>query len=185
MHKFVVVAVGVSSIGLLVGLTFLLIMWPVAAPLHPANQTATTTPITTAMNSINGTEPNVDAVIAKWFAPLSPLTLGGVALAASVADTTSERQQGLSGTPYLPTGVVKLFIFDEAGLWGFWMKEMKYPIDIIWLDEHKEVVYIEHYLTPESYPKTVTPPGNAKYVIETKAGFAAANNLTIGTKGEW
>ena len=124
MHKFVVVAVGVSSIGLLVGLTFLLIMWPVAAPLHPANQTATTTPITTAMNSINGTEPNVDAVIAKWFAPLSPLTLGGVALAASIADTTSERQQGLSYTPYLPTGVVKLFVFEEAGPWGFWMKNM-------------------------------------------------------------
>ena len=124
-------------------------------------------------------------VIANWFAPLTPLTLGERSLQASIADTEAEREQGLSDTPYIPVGIVKLFVFDTAAAWTFWMKDMRYPIDIIWLDEQKNVVFIAANLTPETYPKTVAPTSHARYVIETEAGFAAANHIVVGTKATW
>jgi uncharacterized membrane protein (UPF0127 family) len=130
-------------------------------------------------------EPNRDEVIAQWYAPLVPLTLGDQSLEASIADTDSERERGLSDTPYLPTGVVKLFVFDTPGPWSFWMKDMNYPIDIIWLDENKTIIYIEPSLTPETYPQSFTSTTPAKYVIETPAGFTESAHIIVGSKGEW
>ncbi len=124
-------------------------------------------------------------VIENWFAPLTPLTLGGKSLLASIADTEAEREQGLSDSPYIPTGVVKLFTFDSASEWAFWMKDMMYPIDIIWLDKDKTVIHIAANLTPETYPKTFAPSAPALYVIETEAGFSEMYHITVGSKALW
>ena len=136
----------------------------------------------TIMNAINGGEPNLEAVIAKWYAPLTSFTLGGITLQASIADTNEERAQGLSDTPYIPAGIAKFFIFDSAQQWSFWMKDMNYSIDIFWLNENGHVVHIVESVSPDTYPNTsFVPPVPAKYVIETKAGFAKGNNIGVGT----
>jgi uncharacterized membrane protein (UPF0127 family) len=59
---------------------------------------------------------------------------------------------------------------------------MKFPIDIIWLDDDGEVIHIEHSLQPcgEECP-TYGPDGNALYVLETVAGFAQEHNVTEDT----
>lgn len=120
-------------------------------------------------------------VRAEYFEPLVPMAVGEVVVEASLATTAVQRRRGLSGTPFLPPGVVKLFVFDELGEWGFWMRDMNYPIDIIWLDAAGAVVHIEADVHPDTYPETFAPDALALYVIETEAGFAAEHDIRIGT----
>ncbi len=110
----------------------------------------------------------------------TPFVFGGISLHASVADTAQERQLGLSYTPSLPPELAKVFIFEESALWGFWMKDMNYPIDIFWVSENGAVVHIESDAAPESYPSTFVPPVPAKYVFETVSGFATEHGIQIG-----
>lgn len=101
---------------------------------------------------------------------------------ASVADTLPERMEGLSNTPFLPDGVVKLFSFGIAGAHSIWMKDMNYPIDILWLSQDGEIVHIEENVFPETYPEAFSSPVPAWYVIEANAGFTASNTIAIGSK---
>lgn len=111
-----------------------------------------------------------------------PIRIGEVTVEASVADTLPERIQGLSNTPFLPDHVVKLFVFGVPGKHSIWMKDMLYPIDIIWLAENGEIVSIEENVSPDSYPESFSPIAPAWYVIEANAGFVASNTIAIGDK---
>jgi uncharacterized membrane protein (UPF0127 family) len=119
--------------------------------------------------------------IMALYQPLSEMKIGEQIVLASVARTPEQRKQGLSHTPALPAGVVKLFVFPQASTWGFWMKDMNYAIDIIWADEDSRVVHVAADVSPDSYPTSFSSPEPAQYVIETQAGFAAANNIVEGT----
>jgi len=123
--------------------------------------------------------------IDELYGPFIPIYFGELQLRASVADTESERQQGLSGTPVLPTGIVKLFIFESPAVWGFWMKGMNYPIDIIWLDADKKIIHVAANLAPETYPTSFLPPVDSLYVIETPAGQAEREQMVVGAKFTW
>lgn len=111
-----------------------------------------------------------------------PMSIQNVEVLASVAESWPDRIKGLSGTPYLPDNVVKLFIFDSPGQHSIWMKDMNYAIDIIWVDENGVIVYLEEDASPESYPAMFVPESPAKYVIETTAGFVKKNAVTLGEK---
>lgn len=122
--------------------------------------------------------------------PVSPETLypntksmqiGSAIVMASVAETWTERIKGLSDTPYLPEGIVKLFIFDSSGYHSIWMKDMNYSIDIIWVSEEGTVVHTQSGASPESFPAMFVPETPAKYVIETVDGFVVKNNISVGT----
>jgi uncharacterized membrane protein (UPF0127 family) len=98
----------------------------------------------------------------------------------SVAETWPDRIKGLSDTPYLPDNLVKLFIFDTPAFHSIWMKDMQYPIDILWVNANNKIIYIEENATPESYPNIFVPKDPALYVIETVAGFVETNQINIG-----
>jgi uncharacterized membrane protein (UPF0127 family) len=110
----------------------------------------------------------------------SKMSIGNTEVNASVAKTWTERITGLSNTPYLPEEVVKLFVFDSSAFHSIWMKDMNYAIDIIWVDEESKIVYIKNDATPESYPESFVSEVPARYVIETKAGFAGKNAIKVG-----
>lgn len=101
---------------------------------------------------------------------------------ASIADTLPTRIKGLSGTPFLPDNVVKLFAFGVPGNHSIWMKDMNYPIDIIWVAKEGNVVHIEEDVSPDTYPESFSSPKQAWYVVEAKAGFVASSSLKIGDK---
>jgi uncharacterized membrane protein (UPF0127 family) len=122
------------------------------------------------------------AIIDEWYVPLEPMMIETIQLEASIANTTETRTKGLSGTPSLPEGVVKLFVFDESQEWGFWMKDMKYAIDIIWVDATGAIVHIEEKVTPASYPMSFLPNKPAKYVIETVFGFVEDYGIKVGDR---
>ncbi|MCS7133368.1 MAG: DUF192 domain-containing protein [Candidatus Caldarchaeum sp.] len=100
-----------------------------------------------------------------------------------VAKTDTERSRGLSGRPNLPEDAGMLFVFKQPGKYGFWMYEMRFSIDIIWLDESKQVVHIVEKAQPcnptEACPVFV-PDKDAKYVLEVNAGISEKVGLKIG-----
>ena len=61
------------------------------------------------------------------------------------------------------------------------MKDMNYPIDIVWLDKDKKIVYIVKNAPPESYPyETFVPKQDARYVLELPAGTVGPKSIVIG-----
>lgn len=107
---------------------------------------------------------------------------------AEVVDTPSSRALGLSFRKGLGEGKGMLFIFDHPGRYGFWMKDMLFSLDIIWINQDGVVVHIERNVTPESYteapndPKTFINTPDASYVLELESGKAETYGLYLGTK---
>ncbi|MCA9367730.1 DUF192 domain-containing protein [Candidatus Kaiserbacteria bacterium] len=108
------------------------------------------------------------------------LTIGSTSVEASVADSLPERIKGLSDTPYLPPNVVKLFAFGAAGEHSIWMKDMNYPLDIIWAAQDGTIVHFEQNVSPDTYPQAFSSPTPAWFVVEANAGFVAEHNVKIG-----
>jgi uncharacterized protein len=118
------------------------------------------------------------------------VTVNGIELVADVAATNEQRTKGLSVKDVLAENEAMLFVFDSAREHSFWMKDMKFPIDIIWLDSNKNVVHIEHNLQPcslEAFCPTYKPDNNnnSLYVLETVAGFAKKHNIVEGSTVEF
>ncbi len=103
-----------------------------------------------------------------------------VAFAASVADEPEERKQGLSGVSSLKQREGKLFIFDKAEKHGIWMKEMHFPIDILWFDEQFTLIHVVENATPDSYPAIFAPPDDARFVLEINAYSAKTLGISVG-----
>ena len=61
--------------------------------------------------------------------------IGRVPIAVAIADTLEKRTQGLSGRESLSANEGLLFVFSTSGAYGIWMKDMRFPIDIIWISE--------------------------------------------------
>lgn len=108
------------------------------------------------------------------------LKIGGITLNIEVANTDAERVQGLSGRSGLSENGGMLFVFDNEGYYGFWMKDMNFPIDMAWLDKNKQIINIESNISPATYPQVFNPPAPSLYVLEVSAGFLSKNNIKIG-----
>lgn len=99
------------------------------------------------------------------------LKLGGQSFEAIVLQTDAERQKGLSGSKNLPRNQAMVFDFEADSKWGIWMKDMNYPIDIVWIDRDHKIVHIVQDAQPSSYPETIfRPDTDSRYVIELASG---------------
>lgn len=110
--------------------------------------------------------------------------VNGLVLVADIAATDEQRTEGLSVKDSLAENEAMLFVFDNEAEHTFWMKNMKFPIDIIWIDTDKTVVHIEHNLQPcssELFCPTYKPIDDSLYVLETVGGFAEEHDIVKGT----
>ncbi len=89
-----------------------------------------------------------------------------------VARSAAARTQGLGGRTSLNQNSSMLFVFDDEAIRCFWMKDMRFAIDIIWLDSEKRVVYQKQHVEPSTYPENFCSDEPARYVIELNAGVA-------------
>ncbi len=108
--------------------------------------------------------------------------IGGVLLNVEIASTSADQQRGLSYRDSMAPDHGMLFVFQQAGMWGFWMKDMRFSLDIIWFDSQRTVVFMEQDLppcTPQECP-IFTPTENAMYVLEVNAGFVQAHGVSLG-----
>lgn len=109
------------------------------------------------------------------------LILGGTHITLALAQTSAEQERGLSGHAPLAANEGMLFLFDDARPKTFWMKEMLFPIDMIWISPEWKVNAWAADALPESYPAIFTSPDNTQYVLEVAAGTAKRLLLTEGT----
>lgn len=96
------------------------------------------------------------------------------------AQTKEERERGLSGRASLVPRSGMLLLFATSGFYGIWMKDMQFPLDIIWFDGGKRVIAVEENISPLSYPKVFVPSAPARYVLEVNAGFVAEHRVVVG-----
>jgi len=103
---------------------------------------------------------------------------------AEVADTPARRKQGLSGRTGLGEGTGLLFPYARADRHGFWMYDMHFDIDIVWIRDGR-VVDISHRVPkpdPGARPATAQPRELADTVLEVPAGFALAHGWRAGDR---
>lgn len=112
------------------------------------------------------------------------IIVGGDSIIVDIADTPEERAQGLSGRESLGANEGMLFIFDEPQIPQFSMRDMNFPIDIVWISEDLNVVAVTPTIAVETYPDTFVPPGPIKYVLEVNSGLSASRGWLAGDKVE-
>jgi uncharacterized protein len=113
---------------------------------------------------------------AKSYQPV--LKIGTHLYQLEVATTPKERELGLSGRNNMPMSVGMLFVFPNEGMYGFWMKDMHFNIDMVWANGQKNVVYLVRNVSPDTYPRVFSPVQKAKYVIELPP--YASDTLAVG-----
>jgi len=103
-------------------------------------------------------------------------------LRLEVADTDATRTLGLSGRESLDSDAGMLFRFDSPGIYPFWMKDMKFPLDMVWIADGKvvDVVTLRPPVPTELIPPSHIPVAKANLVLELNAGKAADLGLVKG-----
>jgi uncharacterized protein len=117
---------------------------------------------------------------------LIPLQLpGGVIIQVEIANTMKKRAEGLMYREHLPKDRGMLFTFDQAQPWVFWMKNTKIPLDIIWMNDKKQIIHIARNVpictrTDDGCPQ-YQPNDPAMYVLELGGGEAERLKLEKGS----
>jgi len=140
-----------------------------SALIIPSGQTATTTvPVATPK-----------AVSA---APASTQTQAAApAMKFEVVTSDADQEKGLGGRASIPHDYAMLFVFPTDDTYGFWMKDMLVPIDMIWVSDSHQIVKIDDSVSPDTYPNVFYPPQPVRYVLETRAGEAKLLGWKVGT----
>ncbi len=114
------------------------------------------------------------------------LRVDGAEFPVELAVTLEERSQGLSGRDSLPSGTGMLFIYEAEGAHTFWMKDMQFPLDFVWISGECLVVEVtagapppEPGQSPNDLPR-YSPPGPVRYILEINAGEAETADIDPG-----
>lgn len=107
------------------------------------------------------------------------IEINGIKIKAEVPENYS---QGLSGRKFLPEQEGMIFIFEEPDYYSFWMKDMNFEIDIIWIDKNKKIVDLSKNISPETWPNYFQPEREVKYVLEVTGGFVKSNEIKVGER---
>lgn len=113
------------------------------------------------------------------------LTINSKTYKLLLAKSDAEKQKGLSGRSNLAKNTGMLFIFPKKDVYPFWMKDMKFPIDIIYIDDAKVVSIFENVpaptkdQTPAQLP-IYRPDAPANYVLELNAKEVSSNKIKVG-----
>lgn len=107
------------------------------------------------------------------------LSIGGHTYHLELATTQRQQERGLAGRASLASDRGMLFIYPREKKTCFWMKGMRFPVDMVWADADHQVVYIARNVSPDTYPQTICPSDPASYVIELKAGQVAEAGIRL------
>jgi uncharacterized membrane protein (UPF0127 family) len=113
------------------------------------------------------------------------LTVGNAVFNVEIANTSTTRARGLSGRENLGENQGMLFIFDAPGNYGFWMKDMRFPLDFVWILGDKIVGVTENVPPPAPGAsifklQVYYPPDSADKVLELNAGEVKKYGIQAG-----
>lgn len=118
--------------------------------------------------------------------PRGKIKIDNITLDVQIADTPDRMTEGLQFQQPLPYSQGMIFIFGEPQVVAMWMKDMQFPLDMIWFDSNGNVIHIEKDLPPCSDNTTCQvydgERQDAKYVLEVTAGFVDKFNVTEKSK---
>jgi uncharacterized membrane protein (UPF0127 family) len=106
------------------------------------------------------------------------------AVTARIADTGTKRCVGLSNTESLDDGEGMLFVHDESGEYGYVMRDMAFPLDIVFVAANGTVTEIHHAaVEPNASGSDLTRyRGRGRYVLEVPRGYTNATGLDVGDR---
>lgn len=109
------------------------------------------------------------------------LRIKDTTLSVEVAEKNQDRFKGLSGRECLNNNAGMLFVFDVADTHCFVMRDMRFAIDMVWLDQSKKIAHIKENAQPESYPaETFCPDKPSLYVLEVASGAVNTSGWKVG-----
>lgn len=111
---------------------------------------------------------------------IEKITINNKTFYAEVVSSSDKMQKGLGGRNSLCQSCAMLFEFPQTGRYTFWMKDMHFPLDIIWILDGK-VVYLEKNVL-ENFSGVITPPVDADQVLEINVGNVDKFDIKIGDK---
>lgn len=153
----------------------------VAAPAKPMFATSTvqqTTP-TVSITTLRVATTSASASTVEHL-PTKDISIAGNTVRVEIANTEASREQGLSGRTGLAPNTGMLFVFPYASIWGMWMKDMQFSLDMLWVGPDGTIVELKKDLAPDTYPESFASTEPALYVIELPAGYISAHNLMKG-----
>lgn len=121
----------------------------------------------------------------QFFKATPTVSVNNQSIKVTVAESTEDKQIGLSKFSSLPKDEGMLFPFERPGRYPFWMKEMKFPIDIIYLNKNKVVTVFENVEPPKNKnenPPIYQPTEQADNVLEINAGLSKEYGIKKGTE---
>lgn len=108
------------------------------------------------------------------------VVINGHEFLVEVVDTPGKQSKGLGGRQFLAPKTGMLFTYDQPRQLSFWMKDMQFNIDILWIKDNT-IIGIENDVPVENPPVTTYPsPGLVNYVLELNAGDSDKYNIKNG-----
>ena len=161
---------------------------PTATPLPPATLLPTATPLPTmaplpAATALPPPPPTPDLAL-----PL--VTIGTFAWPVELALTGEQQAQGLSGRAELAAGAGMLFVWNQESRRSFWMPDMNFPLDMVWLNGDCAVTHITHNAPPQAPGQSQADlprytVDQVQYVLEINAGEAALHGIQVGDQARF
>jgi uncharacterized membrane protein (UPF0127 family) len=111
----------------------------------------------------------------------------GFSVTAELAVTEAERARGLMFRETMEESQGMLFIFEEEERHRFWMKNMRFAIDILWLDRQRKIIHCEPQAPPcqQDPCPTYGPDAPAAFVLELQSGFTEKHSLKLYDRVEF
>ncbi len=113
------------------------------------------------------------------------IRVGDQELSVDVADTLQLQIRGLSGRQSLEEQEGMLFVYENPRVLSFWMKDMHFSIDIIWIDGSGVITGIAANVFPDTFPQTFSSMIPVQYVLEVPAGWAERHGVAPGDQVSW
>lgn len=118
------------------------------------------------------------------------LSLASNIFTVDVADTRTEQAQGLSGREKLEIDEGMLFVYADKKILDFWMKDMLFPIDLLWIEDNTIVAWQENMPIPLAGASlaelpTYSSPKAVNHVLELPAGTIKRLALSVGDQVTW
>lgn len=112
---------------------------------------------------------------------IKQVCIKNICVHAEIADSDFETQRGLMDRKSMSDDESMLFLFEKEDRYAFWMKNMQFALDIIWIDGNRRIVDTAKNVPPcKETCESIFPALTARYVLEVNAGWVEKHKIKIG-----
>jgi uncharacterized membrane protein (UPF0127 family) len=167
------------------GLILIVIAWyAYEIPSESTQSVVVTTSGTSTTSTLTGTVASATSTSPYPYASLGEqhgiVTIDGQTIYVDLAENAAQQELGLGNRASLGAHQGMLFLFTTDDVHEFWMKDMSFSIDMVWLSADGTIIYIQPNVAPSTYPDAFGPNELSRYVLELPANFASTHGIKVG-----